>query len=318
MSEWILVTGGCGFIGSHLVEALLREGYRVRVLDNLSSGHLENIAAVRNSVEFIEGDVRDHAAVQAAMSGVRGVFHEAALVSVFDSVARPRDNHEINCTGTLNVLLAAREAQVRRVVFASTAAVYGNDPTLPKREEMRPEPESPYAVAKLAGEHYLRIANRLYGLETVALRYFNVYGPRQDPRSPYSGVVSKFVQCIRENKTPVVFGDGLQTRDFVFVRDIVRANLAAMRHPRAGNADVFNVASGRTATLLDLLKVLSGLIGRDLTPIFEPARAGDIRDSSAAIGAISTTLGYQAAFGLESGLRELLSHEGIALKKGAT
>lgn len=313
MSELILVTGGCGFIGSHIVEALIRDGNRVRVLDNFSSGRRENLAPVKDSVEIIEGDIRDVGAVSAAMRGVNVVFHEAALVSVFDSVARPRDNHEINCTGTLNVLIAARDNKAHRLVFASTAAIYGNDPTLPKREEMRPQPESPYAVAKLAGEHYLRIFHNLYGLETVALRYFNVYGPRQDPRSPYSGVVSKFVQCIQENRAPTVFGDGMQSRDFVFVRDIVQANLAAMKTAGAGDGSVFNVASGRTATLLDLLQTLSELIGRDMTPVFEPVRAGDIRDSSASIEAIGRHLNYRAAHDLKAGLRELLAHEGVAL-----
>lgn len=311
MNEQILVTGGCGFIGSHIVEALVREGHRVRVLDNLSSGHRKNLDAVKNDVELIEGDIRDANAVASAMRDVNVVFHEAALVSVFDSVARPRDNHDINCTGTLNVLLAARDARVRRLVFASTAAIYGNDPALPKREDMRPHPESPYAVAKLAGEHYLRIFRNLYRLETVALRYFNVYGPRQDPRSPYSGVVSKFVQCIRENAVPTVFGDGQQSRDFVFVRDVVQANLAAMKTDGVGDGSVFNVASGRTATLLDLLRTLSELIGRELKPSFAPVRAGDIRDSAASIEAIQTRMGYQATHDLKAGLRDLLAHEGV-------
>lgn len=315
MTKQVLVTGGCGFIGSHLVEALVREGCRVRVFDNLSSGRLENLAAVREEIEFIEGDIRDSGAVVVAARDVDCIFHEAALVSVFDSVARPRDNHEINCTGTLNVLMAARANRVRRVVFASTAAIYGNDPTLPKREDLRPQPESPYAVAKLAGEHYLRIFHSLYGLETVALRYFNVYGPRQDPRSPYSGVVSKFVQCIQEQRPPTIFGDGLQSRDFVFVRDIVRANLAAMRDRRVGRGSILNVASGRTATLIDLLEVLSGLIGRALNPVFEPPRAGDIRDSAASIAQISQSLDYRPAYGLESGLYELLAHEEVHMQE---
>jgi UDP-glucose 4-epimerase len=311
MTQHYLVTGGCGFIGSHLTEALVREGARVRVLDNLSSGRLENLAAVRDRVELIVDDIRDPAVVRRAAEGVDGIFHEAALVSVFEAIERPRDNHDINATGTLTVLLAAREQRVRRVVFASTAAVYGNDPELPKRETMRPEPESPYAVAKLSGEQYLRIFNRLYGVEAIALRYFNVYGPRQDPRSPYSGVVSRFVECARTGQPPVVFGDGLQTRDFVFVGDVVQANLAAMRSPRAGGGEVCNIASGRTATLLDLLATLSRLLGRDLRPIFEPARPGDIRHSAASIERARDLLGYRPRFDLHQGLSELLLHEGL-------
>lgn len=311
MTKCYLVTGGCGFIGSHLVGELVRAGAQVRVLDNLSSGHLENLAAVRDRVEVVVGDVRDPEAVKRAAAGMDGIFHEAALVSVFDSVERPRENHEINGTGTLNVLLAAREQGVRRVVFASTAAVYGNDPELPKRESMRPSPESPYAVAKLSGEHYLHLFHSLFGVETVALRYFNVFGPRQDPRSPYSGVVSRFVECARTGRQPVVFGDGLQSRDFVFVGDVVRANLLAMAGEKAGRGDLLNVASGRPATLLDLLAALTRLLGRDLTPIFEAARPGDIRHSSAAIERAAAVLGYAPRFDLEEGLHELLAHEGL-------
>ncbi len=311
MSKY-LVTGGCGFIGSHLVEALVRRGDCVRILDNLTSGHLKNISAVRSEVEFIEGDVRNEETLRCVARGVDGIFHEAAQVSVFDSVQRPRDNHEINSTGTLNVLLAAREAGVRRVVFASTAAVYGNDPELPKRETMRPSPESPYAVAKLSGEHYLRLFHTLYGLETVSLRYFNVFGPRQDPCSPYSGVVSSFVECVRSGRPPVVFGDGLQSRDFVFVRDVVQANLLAMESLQVGRGDVFNVASGSTATLLELLNALARLSRHEIMPIFQPARAGDIRHSSASIDSTKSSLGYRPAFTLDQGLGELLAHEGVS------
>ncbi|HMP75144.1 MAG TPA: NAD-dependent epimerase/dehydratase family protein [Kiritimatiellia bacterium] len=311
MAGRYLITGGCGFIGSHLAEALVGAGAVVRVLDNLSSGRRENIAAVSADVELIEADVRDADAVRRAASGMDGIFHEAALVSVFDSVARPRDNHDINGTGTLNVVLAAREEGVGRIVFASTAAVYGNDPELPKRETMRPCPESPYAVAKLSGEHYLRIARSLYGLETVALRYFNVFGPRQDPRSPYSGVVSRFVDCLRSGAPPVIFGDGLQSRDFVFVRDVVQANLRAMQVPGGGHGEVFNVASGRTATLRDLLAALARLAGREMNPVCEAARPGDIRHSAAAIDRARAILGYTPAFDLEAGLRELLMHENL-------
>ena len=214
-----LITGGAGFIGSHLAEDLLAGGGRVRILDNLSSGHLENLAPLRDRIEFIHGDIRNPADLTAAMHGVRYVFHEAALVSVFDSIARPQDNHDINITGTLNVLQAAKNAGVQRLLFASSAAVYGNNPQLPKRESMSPEPESPYAIAKITGEYYLRVFSSLYGLETVILRYFNVYGPRQDPCSVYSGVISKFANTLANDQSPTIFGDGGQTRDFVFVHD---------------------------------------------------------------------------------------------------
>ena len=297
-----LVTGGCGFIGLHLCEALLEQGASVKIIDDLSSGFLHNIAPFRNRVEFVRGDVRDLAAVRAAMKGVSHVFHEAALVSVFDSVERPADNHDINMTGTLNVLMAAREAGVKRVVMASSAAVYGNDPALPKREDMRPQPESPYAIGKITGEYYLHVYHTLYGLETVSLRYFNVYGPRQNPKSVYSGVISKFMDVACAGGQPVIFGDGLQSRDFVFVKDVVQANLLAMHSPAAGKADVFNVATGRTVTLLDLVRELEVLEGRPLQPEFRPPRAGDIRASAASIDLIRGKLGYQPGFDLSAGL----------------
>lgn len=304
--QLILVTGGCGFIGSHLCEALIERGCRVRVLDDLSSGHRANLAAMEARLEVVIGDVREPETVRRAMEGVTGVFHEAALVSVFDSVNRPADCHAINATGTLNVLLAARDAAVRRVVFAGTAAAYGNNPELPKHEDMRPEPESPYAVAKVAGEHYLRIFSRLYGLETIVLRYFNVYGPRQDPRSPYSGVISKFVADFTAGRPPTIFGDGLQTRDFVFVKDVAQANLRALFGPTVGRGQIYNVGSGRTATLRELSALLGRLTGRALEPVFQDARAGDIQHSAADISRLRAELGFEPAYDLERGLRSLL------------
>jgi UDP-glucose 4-epimerase len=301
-----LVTGGCGFIGSHLAEGLLKEGRRVAVLDDLSSGYERNIAYFRKDVEFIRADVRDAAKVLDAARGRDGIFHEAALVSVFDSVNRPRDNHEINVTGTLNVLEAARAAGVKRVVFASSAAVYGDDPALPKRESMRPAPASPYAAAKITGEHYLSVYARLYGVESVALRYFNVFGPRQDPSSMYSGVISKFAQVLKAGETPVIYGDGRQSRDFVFVADVVQANLKAMQSPAAGNGEAFNIGIGRRVDLLALLKAMGKILGRPAAPRFEPARAGDVRDSLADVSLAREKLGYAPAFSLEEGLRALL------------
>ncbi|MFA4943116.1 MAG: SDR family oxidoreductase [Lentisphaeria bacterium] len=300
-----LITGGAGFIGSHLAEAILAQGGRVRVFDNLSSGHLENLAPFRDRIEFVQGDLRHPAKLAAAMQGVRYVYHEAALVSVFDSVARPQDNHEINITGTFNLLQAARAAGVQRVLFASTAAAYGNNPALPKRETMLPEPESPYAVAKLTGEHYLRIFHSLYGLETVSLRYFNVYGPRQDPRSPYSGVISKFADALATGQPPTIFGDGAQTRDFVFVQDVVQANLLAMHSPNVGHGEVFNVGTGQPTSLLELLAALGDAFGANPTPNFQPARPGDIRHSLADITRIRATLAFEPRHSLHAGLQAL-------------
>ncbi len=301
-----LVTGGCGFIGSHIVEALAAEGHAIRVFDNLSSGYERNLAHIRGDVEFVRGDVRDLPAVREAARGMEFVYHEAALVSVFDSVNKPLENNDINITGTLNVLEAAREAKVRRIVIASSAANYGNNPDLPKREDMKPEPESPYAVGKIVGEYYFKLYAKLYGLPAVCLRYFNVYGPRQDPSSMYSGVISKFTDVMRKGQTPVVFGDGGQTRDFVFVKDVVQANLLAMRSPKVGAGEVFNVGTGRQASLLDLLAVLGELTGRRVEPQFREARAGDIRHSVSDIARARAVLGYEPKFTLKEGLKALL------------
>jgi len=305
-----LVTGGCGFIGSHLAECLVEEGHAVRIYDNLSSGHERNIDGFRDRVEVIIGDVRDPDALRAAMRGVECVFHEAALVSVFDSVERPRENHDINITGTLNVLMASREQGVRRVILASSAAVYGNNPQLPKTEDMRPEPASPYALAKICDEYYLSVFAQLYGVETVSLRYFNVYGPRQDPASMYSGVISKFTDVIRSGQNPTVYGDGCQTRDFVFVADVVRANLLAMRAPLLGHGEVFNVGTGRQISLLDLLAILKELTGSQFTVQFREARKGDVRHSVADITKARQMLGYNPQYDIRAGLAALLKAQG--------
>lgn len=302
-----LVTGGCGFIGSHICEALVDRDDTVIVYDNLASGYEHNLDGFRDKVRFIQADVRDPEALAKAMDGVDYVFHEAALVSVFDSVDRPQDNHEINITGTLNVLEAARQAGVKRVVMACTAAAYGNNPELPKREDMRPEPESPYGLAKVTGEYYLRIYAQLYGLETVALRYFNVYGPRQDPSSMYSGVISKFSELVNQQQAPTIFGDGLQTRDFVYVKDVVQGNLLAMAASDLGQGEVLNIATGEQTSLLDLLAVLNDLTDQQLEPTFKDARAGDVKHSVAAIDRAKETLGYAPAYDLHRGLNELLA-----------
>ena len=307
----VLITGGAGFIGSHIAEALVADGHRVRIFDNLSSGHLSNLDHLKDRVEFVRGDVRDRAALGAAMPGMTHCFHEAALVSVFESVEKPFDNHDINMSGTLNVLQAARDAGVQRVVFASSAAVYGNDPELPKRETMRPQPASPYAAGKITGEYYLSIFAQLYGVQTVSLRYFNVFGPRQDPKSMYSGVISKFTDDVKAGRAPTIFGDGQQTRDFVFVKDIVQANLKAMFGEKVGAGEACNVATGQTASLLDMVRVLGELTGRTITPNFKDARKGDIQHSSADISKARQLLGYEPKFTLKTGLQALLQSLGV-------
>ncbi|RPH51241.1 MAG: SDR family oxidoreductase [Desulfobacteraceae bacterium] len=303
-----LITGGCGFIGSHLAEELVSEGNSVRIYDNLSSGYEKNIATIRNKVEFIKADVRDLSAINSAMSGVDNVFHGAALVSVFDSVKRPYDNHDINLTGTLNVLTAARDNGVKRLVFASSAAVYGNNPELPKREDMKPEPESPYGLAKVAAEHYLAVFAKLYGLETVGLRFFNVYGPRQDPGSLYSGVTSRFVKAVMDGDSPSVFGDGKQTRDFIFVDDVVRACILAMYSTGIGKGDVFNIGSGFQTSLLDLLKVLKEFVGKSFDIEFYEPRTGDLKHSCADITLAEQKLQFSPKHDIRAGLKKLLDY----------
>lgn len=303
-----LITGGCGFIGSHIAEALLahESDAQVVILDNLRSGYEHNIEHLRDRVDFIKGDVRDPESLMAVMAGTDYVFHEAALVSVFESVDDPRANHEINITGVLNVLEAARAAGVRRVVFAASAAAYGDDPEIPKREGILPRPESPYAMAKVAGEYYLKLYAKLYGLETVSLRYFNVYGPRQDPSSMYSGVISKFTHVMAKMENPTVFGDGLQTRDFVYVKDVARANLLAMKSSAVGRGEVINIATGQSTSLLELLHVLGEIFGFQPRPDFVPARSGDVKHSLADISKARKVLGYHPEVSLDHGLRELV------------
>jgi UDP-glucose 4-epimerase len=322
-----LVTGGAGFIGSHIVDALVADGQDVVVLDNLSSGHKENLSNVWNRITFINGDVRDAETCLNAAQGCAGIFHQAALVSVPDSVNRPRDNHEINITGTLNVLEAARANGVQRVVFAGSAAIYGDAPELPKREEMLPEPKSPYALAKLTGEHYLKVYAECFGLEAVALRYFNVFGPRQDPSSMYSGVISIFSERIAKGLPVTIYGDGQQTRDFVNVADVVQANLLAMQvdcrksedrgqtsdtpgsMPHAPCAQRFvalNVATGQQCSLLMLLDALGKICGVEPKVNLALSRPGDIRHSLADISKIRKHLGYHPEVTLKDGLAHLL------------
>ena len=296
-----LVTGGAGFIGSHICERLAREGHAVRVLDDLSSGKEQNLKDLGGDVQLIRGDIREPKLLADVMRGVDVVFHQAALGSVPRSVADPRTTHEVNITGTLNVLLAARDAGVRRVVSASSSSVYGETPVLPKHEGMMPQPLSPYALSKLAGEHYIRIFNQVYGFEGVALRYFNIFGPRQDPESQYAAVIPRFASALLEHKRPVVYGDGLQSRDFTYVDNVVEANLlAAEAEGAAGRA--FNVGCGGRYTLLDLLANLKTIIKSDIEPLHEAGRAGDVRDSQASIDSAREALGYHVTVGFEEGL----------------
>lgn len=303
----ILVTGGAGFIGSHLCEALVAKGHTVRVLDNLSTGTLRNLASLENRVNFIEGDIRDEALVELLCHGCQVVFHLAALVSVPLSVQDPQLSHDINLQGTLNVLIGAREAGVKRVVFASSAAVYGEDPELPAHEGQRPAPVSPYGLEKLAGEHYLHIFQKLYGLQTVALRYFNVFGPRQDPSSPYSGVISIFVDRLLAGEAPTIFGDGEQSRDFVFVDNVVQATLLAGLHSSASG--LYNIGCGQSTSLKALYTLLSGLCGATAPARTGPARVGDIRHSLADITRATAELGYSPAISVKQGLSALVQHE---------
>ncbi len=305
--EHYLVTGGCGFIGSHIAEALVERGDQVRIFDDLSSGYEKNLAAIHDQVEFVRGDIRNVNDVQSAMDGITRVFHEAALVSVFESLDDPGKNHDINIMGTLNVLEAARQAGVRRVVWASSAATYGDSPELPKIETMLPSPVSPYGMAKLSGEYYMNVYAACYGIETVSLRYFNVYGPRQDPSSMYAGVIARFCDVVKAGETLTIYGDGQQTRDFVFVKDIARANLMAMDSDRVGNGDILNIATGSRVSLLDLVETLGEIVGRKLEPQFKETRAGDVKDSLADISRARDRIGFEAESTLRNGLEALMN-----------
>ena len=297
----VLVTGGAGFIGSHLVEALLRRGDQVRVFDNFSTGRRENVQHLHSDIELIEGDLRDFDAVRRAVAGVEVVFHQAALASVQRSVDDPMTTNAVNVTGTLHVLMAARDAGVRRVVFASSSSVYGDTPTLPKVETQAPQPLSPYAVSKLAGEQYCMAFSVVYGLPSIALRYFNVFGPRQDPHSEYAAVIPRFIDRMVRGLPPIIYGDGLQSRDFTYIENVVDANLAAADAP-ASCSTVFNVGAGERTSLLDLAAQINHVLGCRLTPEHHPPRAGDVRHSLASIEAIGQTLGYAPRITLAEGL----------------
>jgi UDP-glucose 4-epimerase len=302
-SQLALVTGGAGFIGSHLVEALLGEGLRVRVVDNLVTGHRSNLDHLEGRFEWIEGSVADFAVCRRAAEGVDYVFHQAAIPSVPRSVREPLSSHENGPTATINMLEAARLAGVRRFMFAASSSAYGDTAELPKHEEMLAKPLSPYAAGKLAGEHYVRVYATTMGLDGVCLRYFNIFGPRQDPSSPYSGVISIFIKKMSRGHRPAIYGDGTQTRDFTYVTNAVAANLAAMRHPEPLGGNVLNVGSGQSISLLDLVASLNTILGTNLQPEFQPSRAGDVRDSLASLARISQVIGYQPLVAFEEGLK---------------
>lgn len=304
----VLITGGAGFIGSHIAERFIRDGHQVVILDNLSTGNISNLSSFRDKLEFHRGDIRNLSLLEELCIGCDIVYHQAAVVSVPYSVRYPQETHDVNIQGTLNVLLAAKEAKAKRVVFACSAAIYGEDPILPKLETMSPSPISPYGIEKITGEYYCKAFSKLYGLETVALRYFNVFGPRQDPTSPYSGVISIFVDRLLSNEQAVVFGDGEQFRDFVYVENVVDANVLAGTRPEAvGQA--YNVGLGKKTSLNDLLAILSKINQREFKAKYEDARAGDIRESVANIEKISTELGYNPQVSVEEGLKELIKYE---------
>jgi UDP-glucose 4-epimerase len=301
-----IVTGGAGFIGSSLADRLVADDHDVVIIDDLSSGRRENIEHILDhpGVTFVEGSITDLDLLLDVSVGADGIFHQAAIASVPRSVADPLETNEVNVTGTVNLLWAAKECGVPAVVAASTSAIYGNSPVFPKEESMTPEPLSPYAVSKLAGEHYGRVFSDLYGIRTVFLRYFNVYGPRQDPNSEYAAVIPKFITRLLKGNPPIIYGDGEQTRDFIFVADVVRANIMAMESSASG---VFNIAGGSRISLNQLASILSTVTGVNHRPVYDPPRVGDVRDSVAAISSAREAFGFSPAYTLDDGLRETVA-----------
>ena len=301
----ILVTGGAGFIGSNIVEELLKRGEKVRVLDNFSTGKRENLSQFLEQIELIEGDIRSYHIVREAVSGVDVILHEAALPSVPRSVRDPITTNEVNVGGTLNILDAAKDAKVNRVVFASSSSVYGDTPELPKHEGMNLNPLSPYAVSKLSGEKYCKVFSTVYGLETVALRYFNVFGPRQDPSSQYSAVIPKFIMSILNDKQPVIFGDGEQSRDFTYIANVIEANILAATMSNISGIAVNCACHGRIS-LNELIRLLNEILGKNIQPIYKDERTGDIKHSFANISAAENHLGYKPIVDFATGLRKTI------------
>ena len=299
----VVVTGGAGFIGSHLAEELVKRGYKVTIVDDLSTGKMENVASLlgTGSLEFFRGSVTDLSLLQELFQGVDYVFHHAALPSVPQSIEAPLASNDVNVSGTLKVLLAARDNGVRKVIYASSSSIYSDDATLPQKEDSSPEPQSPYAVSKLAGECYCRVFQEVYGLPTVCLRYFNVYGPRCEPDSQYAAVIPRFIRRVSRGEPPIIYGDGEQTRDFVFVNDVVEANILAIRSDFNG---IFNIGVGESITINQLAEVVINFAGNGLKPIHCEPNPGDVRQSLADISK-AKALGYAPRYSLERGLREL-------------
>jgi len=311
-----LVTGGAGFIGSNLVEELLHKGAKVRVLDNFSTGKRENLTPFKNDIEIVEGDIRSYHLVQKATQNIEVVLHQAALPSVPRSIGDPITSDEVNVAGTLNVLEAAREAGVWKVVYASSSSVYGDNPQLPKSESMTPNPLSPYAVSKLAAENYCRVFSRIYGLKTIALRYFNVFGPRQDPNSQYSAVIPKFIQLVQNGERPIIYGDGEQSRDFTYVANVVEANLlAAISNCDGGQA--MNCACGERTSLNELVDKIRSLSGKDVEPIYREPRQGDIKHSLADISLAESMLRYKPRLPFEEGIQLTMDKMGVRRSENA-
>jgi len=302
-----LVTGGAGFIGSNIVERLVNEGYEVRVLDNFSTGRRENIVHLLDKIELIEGDIVDLETCKRAVQGVDFVLHQAALPSVQQSIEDPLSTFQVNAQGTLNLLWASKEAGVKRFVYASSSAVYGDDPNIPNKEDILTVPNCPYGTSKLIGENLCRTFNKAYGLPTVSLRYFNVYGPRQALEGEYSAVIPAFITSLLQGGRPNIYGDGEQTRDFVFVEDVVKANLLAC-FKKGIEGEVFNVACGEATSVNELLRILKELVGTDVEPIYAPPRPGEVRHSLADISKAKKMLGYQPRIDLREGLRRTLEH----------
>jgi len=301
-----VITGGAGFIGSHISDALVNRGDDVIIFDNCFSGKIENIRHLvdSSSVSFIKGSVTDQELLKHICKDADGIFHEAAITSVPRSVHNPLASNEANITGTLNVLVAAQKSGIKKVVYASSSSVYGDTPTLPKREDMTPNPLSPYAITKMTGEYYLKVFHELYGIDTVSLRYFNVFGPRQDPNSQYSAVIPKFITKILHHESPIIYGDGSQTRDFTYVKDVVQANIRAMESDAQG---VFNVAYGNRISLIKLAQTIMDKLGEDLPIKFESSRSGDIHDSLADISAAQKAFEYAPEYTVTTGLEETIA-----------
>jgi len=305
--ETVLVTGGAGFIGSNIVEALLQKGYSVRVLDNLSTGRKERLLEFIDKIELIEGDIRDMKTVEYSLKDIDYILHQAALPSVTRSVENPIETSDCNIKGTLNILDAARRANVKRIVYASSSSVYGNAEELPKKEKMQLKPLSPYAVTKISMEYYFDVFNNVYGIESIGLRYFNVYGPRQNPKSEYAAVIPRFINAILNDEKPVIYGSGEQTRDFTFVGDVIQANLLAM-NAKGISHEVFNTARGESISINKLLEKINSLLGKNIEPVYTKPREGDIMYSLADISKAKERLGYKPEYDIEDGLRETIKY----------